>query len=126
MKKVLATNNAPAAIGPYSQAIHADKFVFVSGQLPIDPATGKIEAATIEEQTEQVMKNLQYVLAQGGVSFDRVVKTTCFLSDINDFAAFNGVYAKYFTEQAPARSCVQVAALPLGAKVEVEVVAVQG
>ena len=94
--------------------------------MPIDPKTGKIEAATIEEQTEQVMKNLHYVLAQGGVAFDRVVKTTCFLSDINDFAAFNGVYAKYFPENPPARSCVQVAALPLGAKVEVEVIAVRG
>ena len=126
MKTVISTEKAPAAIGPYSQAIVCGNMLFTSGQIPIDPATGKIEAATIEEQTEQVMKNLQYVLAQGGVSFDRVVKTTCFLSDINDFAAFNGVYAKYFTEQAPARSCVQVAALPLGAKVEVEVVAVQG
>ena len=126
MKNVIATEKAPAAIGPYSQAIVCGNMLFTSGQIPIDPATGKIEAATIEEQTEQVMKNLQYVLAQGGVSFDRVVKTPGFLSDINDFAAFNGVYAKYFTEQAPARSCVQVAALPLGAKVEVEVVAVQG
>ncbi len=118
IKEVLHTDLAPAAVGPYSQAIASNGFIYTSGQIPIDPATGKIEAATIEEQTEQVMKNLQYVLAQGGVSFDRVVKTTCFLSDINDFAAFNGVYAKYFTEQAPARSCVQVAALPLGAKVE--------
>ena len=126
MLKKIDTKKAPAAIGPYSQAIGCGNMLFTSGQIPIDPATGKIEAATIDEQTEQVMKNLQYVLAQGGVSFDRVVKTTCFLSDINDFAAFNGVYAKYFTEQAPARSCVQVAALPLGAKVEVEVVAVQG
>ena len=126
MLKKIDTKKAPAAIGPYSQAIVCGNMLFTSGQIPIDPSTGKIEAATIEEQTEQVMKNLQYVLAQGGVSFDRVVKTTCFLSDINDFAAFNGVYAKYFTEQAPARSCVQVAALPLGAKVEVEVVAVQG
>ena len=126
MKKVISTSNAPAAIGPYSQAIETDGYVFTSGQIPINPATGEVEGKTIEEQTEQVMKNLQCVLAQGGVSFDRVVKTTCFLSDINDFAAFNGVYAKYFTEQAPARSCVQVAALPLGAKVEVEVVAVQG
>ena len=117
IKEVLHTDLAPAAVGPYSQAIAANGFVFTSGQVPIDPATGK---------TEQVMKNLQYVLAQGGVSFDRVVKTTCFLADIKDFAAFNGVYAKYFPEHAPARSCVQVAALPLGAKVEVEVVAVQG
>ena len=121
IKEVLHTDLAPAAVGPYSQAIAANGFVFTSGQVP-----GKIVATTIEEQTEQVMKNLQCVLAQGGVSFDRVVKTTCFLSDINDFAAFNGVYAKYFPEGAPARSCVEVAALPLGAKVEVEVIAVQG
>ena len=126
MLKKIDTKKAPAAIGPYSQAIVCGNMLFTSGQIPIDPATGKIEAATIEEQTEQVMKNLQYVLAQGGVSFDRVVKTTYFLSDINDFAAFNGVYAKYFPEGAPARSCVEVAALPLGAKVEVEVIAVQG
>ena len=111
--------SATVSTAAYGNTRGSDRYSF-------DPATGKIEAATIEEQTEQVMKNLQYVLAQGGVSFDRVVKTTCFLSDIKDFAAFNGVYAKYFTEQAPARSCVQVAALPLGAKVEVEVVAVQG
>ena len=115
IKEVLHTDLAPAAVGPYSQAIVANGFVFTSGQVPIDP-----------KQTEQVMKNLQCVLAQGGVGFDRVVKTTCFLSDINDFAAFNGVYAKYFPEGAPARSCVEVAALPLGAKVEVEVIAVQG
>ena len=120
IKEVLHTDLAPAAVGPYSQAIAANGFVFTSGQVPIDPKAGKIVATTIEEQT------LQCVLAQGGVSFDRVVKTTCFLSDINDFAAFNGVYAKYFPEGAPARSCVEVAALPLGAKVEVEVVAVQG
>ena len=126
MLKKIDTKKAPAAIGPYSQAIVCGNMLFTSGQIPIDPATGDIHGADITEQAEQVMKNLQYVLAQGGVSFDRVVKTTCFLSDINDFAAFNGVYAKYFTEQAPARSCVQVAALPLGAKVEVEVVAVQG
>ena len=124
--KLIHTDKAPAAIGPYSQAFVTGSLLITSGQIPVDPATGEIAGTTIESQAEQVMKNLQYVLAQGGVSFDRVVKTTCFLSDINDFAAFNGVYAKYFTEQAPARSCVQVAALPLGAKVEVEVVAVQG
>ena len=123
IKEVLHTDLAPAAVGPYSQAIAANGFVFTSGQVPIDPKAGKIVATTIDEQ---VMKNLQCVLAQGGVGFDRVVKTTCFLSDINDFAAFNGVYAKYFPEGAPARSCVEVAALPLGAKVEVEVIAVQG
>ena len=126
MLKYVDTKNAPAAIGPYSQGIILNGIAFFSGQVPLSPETGEVVGTTIEEQTEQVMKNLQCVLAQGGVSFDRVVKTTCFLSDINDFAAFNGVYAKYFPEGAPARSCVEVAALPLGAKVEVEVIAVQG
>ena len=126
IKEVLHTELAPAAVGPYSQAVASNNIIFTSGQIPINPKTGKIEAATIEEQTEQVMKNLHYVLAQGGVAFDRVSKTTCFLADMNDFAAFNGVYAKYFPENPPARSCVQVAALPMGAKVEVEVIAVQG
>ena len=126
VKEILHTDLAPAAVGPYSQAVAANNMIFTSGQIPINPKTGKIEAATIEEQTEQVMKNLHYVLAQGGVAFDRVIKTTCFLADMNDFAAFNGVYAKYFPENPPARSCVQVAALPMGAKVEVEVIAVQG
>ncbi|MDO4269655.1 MAG: RidA family protein [Eubacteriales bacterium] len=125
-KEVLHTELAPAAVGPYSQAIAANGVIYTSGQVPIDPKEGKIVAETIEEQAEQVMQNLKAVLAQGGVGFDRVVKTTCFLADMNDFAAFNGVYAKYFPENAPARSCVQVAALPLGAKVEVEVIAVQG
>ena len=126
IKEVLHSDFAPKAVGPYSQAVVTGNLIFTSGQVPIDPKTGKIEAATIEEQTEQVMKNLHYVLAQGGVAFDRVVQTTCVLSYINDFAAFNGVYAKYFPENPPARSCVQVAALPLGAKVEVEVIAVRG
>ena len=126
IKEVLHTDLAPAAVGPYSQAVASDNIIFTSGQIPINPKTGKIEAATIEEQTEQVMKNLHYVLAQGGVAFDRVIKTTCFLADMNDFAAFNGVYARYFPENPPARSCVQVAALPMDAKVEVEVIAVQG
>ena len=122
MLKKIDTKKAPAAIGPYSQAIVCGNMLFTSGQIPIDPATGKIEAATIEEQTEQVMKNLQYVLAQGGVSFDRVVKTTCFLADMGDFAAFNAVYGKYFTEK-PARSCVAVKTLPKNVLVEVEVIA---
>lgn len=126
MKTVLHTELAPAAVGPYSQGIVANGFVFASGQVPIDPKVGKITAETIEAQSEQALKNLKAVLAQGGVGLDRVVKTTCFLSDMNDFAAFNGVYAKFFPENAPARSCVQVAALPLGAKVEVEAIAVQG
>ena len=126
IKEVLHSDLAPAAVGPYSQAVAANSMIFTSGQIPINPKTGKIEAATIEEQTEQVMQNLHYVLAQGGVAFDRVIKTTCFLADMNDFAAFNSVYSKYFPENPPARSCVQVAKLPLDAKVEVEVVAVQG
>ena len=104
-KNVIHTELAPAAVGPYSQAISANNFLFTSGQIPINPATGKIDATTIEEQTEQVMNNLHHVLAQGGVAFDRVVKTTCFLADMNDFAAFNAVYAKYFPENPPARSC---------------------
>ena len=126
VKEVLHTDLAPAAVGPYSQAIVANKMIFTSGQIPINPKTDKIEATTIEEQTEQVMQNLHCVLAEGGVAFDRVIKTTCFLADMNDFAAFNSVYGKYFPENAPARSCVQVAALPMGAKVEVEVIAVKG
>ena len=123
MKKVLCSMHAPAAIGPYSQAIEVNGMIYTSGQIPINPKTGKIEGTTIEEQAEQVMKNLQAVLAEGEVSFDHVVKTTCFLADLADFAAFNAVYGKYFPENAPARSCFQVAALPMGAKVEVEVIA---
>ena len=124
IKEVLHTDLAPAAVGPYSQAIASNGFIYTSGQIPIDPATGKIEAATIEEQTEQVMKNLQYVLAQGGVSFDRVVKTTCFLKDVaRDFSAFNEVYAEAMGDAKPARSCVGVADLPKGVLVEVEVIA---
>ncbi len=121
LKKV-ATEKAPAAIGPYSQAIDCGEIVFTSGQIPINPQTGNVEAVTIEEQTEQVMKNLGEVLAAAGSSFERAIKTTCFLADIGDFAAFNGVYAKYFTEK-PARSCVAVKDLPKGVKVEVEVIA---
>ena len=125
MKEIIHTDLAPKAVGPYSQAVMTKDMIYTSGQIPIDPAAGKIVAETIEEQTEQVMKNLKAVLATAGVGMDRVVKTTCFLADIADFAAFNGVYAKYFPEDAPARSCFQVAALPMGAKVEVEVIAVR-
>ena len=121
MEKVY-TPNAPAAIGPYSQAITVGNFVFTSGQIPINPASGNIEAADITSQTEQVMKNLGAVLAEAGTSYEKAIKTTCFLADIADFAAFNEVYAKYFTEK-PARSCVAVKALPKGALVEVEVIA---
>ena len=121
MEKIF-TENAPAAIGPYSQAMQVGNLVYTSGQIPIDPATGNIESQDITGQTEQVMKNLDAVLAAAGSSFDKAVKTLCFLKDMSDFAAFNEVYAKYFTGK-PARSCVAVAALPKGALVEVEVVA---
>ena len=121
LKKV-ATEKAPAAIGPYSQAVVCGNMVFTSGQIPINPASGNVEAVTIEEQTEQVMKNLGEVLKASGSSFEKAVKTTCFLADIADFAAFNGVYANYFTTK-PARSCVAVKDLPKGVKVEVEVIA---
>ena len=123
MKEVIHTDLAPKAVGPYSQAIMTENMIFTSGQIPIDPKAGKIVAETIEAQTEQVMKNLSAVLKAAGASFDNAVKTTCFLADIADFAAFNEIYAKYITS-APARSCVAVKSLPKGALVEVEVVAV--
>lgn len=122
MKKKISTNNAPAAIGPYSQAIIAGDFLFASGQIPINPATGEVEAKGIEEQAEQSIKNVGEILKEAGASYDNVVKTTCFLADIADFAAFNAVYAKYFTEK-PARSCVAVKDLPKGVLCEVEVTA---
>lgn len=122
MKKVISTSNAPAAIGPYSQAIETDGYVFTSGQIPINPATGEVEGKTIEEQTEQVMHNIGALLEASGLTFANVVKTTCFLADLNDFAAFNEVYAKYFPNEAPARSCFAVAGLPKGAKLEVETI----
>ena len=122
MPKVVHSDAAPAAIGPYSQAMISGGLVFTSGQIPIDPATGKIEAADIQGQAEQVMKNLSSVLNEAGASFKSAVKTTCYLSDMGDFAAFNEVYAKYFTGK-PARSCFAVKGLPQGALVEVEVIA---
>lgn len=125
MKKVISTSNAPAAIGPYSQAIETDGYVFTSGQIPINPATGEVEGKTIEEQIEQVMHNIGALLEASGLTFANVVKTTCFLADLNDFAAFNAVYAKYFPNEAPARSCFAVAGLPKGAKLEVETICVK-
>lgn len=122
MLNKISTNKAPSAIGPYSQAIVFGNMIFTSGQIPINPETGNIEAKTIGEQTEQVMKNLGAVLEEAGSSFEKAIKTTCFLANISDFAAFNEVYAKYFTEK-PARSCVAVKDLPKGALVEVEVIA---
>ena len=121
LKKV-ATENAPAAIGPYSQAIICGEMVFTSGQIPINPASGNIEATTIEEQAEQVMKNLGEVLKAAGSDFTKAIKTTCFLADMGDFAAFNAVYGKYFTTK-PARSCVAAKTLPKNVLVEVEVIA---
>lgn len=120
--EAIYTPNAPEAIGPYSQAMRIGNLVFTSGQIPINPATGNVEAVTIEEQAEQVCKNLAAVLTAAGTSLEKVVKTTCFLSDMGDFAAFNGVYAKYFTEK-PARSCVAVKTLPKNVLVEVEAIA---
>lgn len=116
------TEKAPAAVGPYSQAIVSGGMVYTSGQIAIDPVTNTIAADTIEGQTEQIMKNLAAVLETAGSSFDKAVKTTCFLADMNDFAAFNEIYGKYFTS-LPARSCVAVKTLPKGALAEVEVIA---
>lgn len=121
MRKI-HTDKAPAAIGPYSQGIITGGLFFSSGQIPINPATGNIDAVTIEEQTEQVMKNLGALLDEAGCSYEHVVKTTCFLADMNDFQAFNSVYAEYFTEK-PARSCVAVKTLPKNVLCEVEVIA---
>ena len=123
MLKKISTDKAPAAIGPYSQAIMANGFLFTSGQIPINPATGNVDAEGITAQAEQVMINLKAVLEEAGTSFDNVVKTTCFIADMGDFASFNEVYAKYITS-APARSCVAVKALPKGVLCEVEAVAV--
>ncbi|MBR0485098.1 MAG: RidA family protein [Oscillospiraceae bacterium] len=123
MAEKIYTETAPAAIGPYSQAVKANGMVYTSGQIAIVPATGNIEASDIQGQTEQVMKNLGEVLKASGTDFSKVVKTTCFLADIADFSAFNEIYGKYITEK-PARSCVAVKDLPKGALVEVEVIAV--
>ncbi|MCI8314284.1 MAG: RidA family protein [Lachnospiraceae bacterium] len=124
MKKI-STDKAPAAIGPYSQAVLAGDFLYASGQIPINPETGNVEAQDITAQAEQSMKNVGAILKTAGADYDRVVKTTCFLADIADFAAFNEVYAKYFT-QNPARSCVAVKDLPKNVLCEVEVIAYLG
>ncbi|MBQ8134106.1 MAG: RidA family protein [Clostridia bacterium] len=122
MSEKVYTKNAPDAIGPYSQAVKVNGLVFTSGQIAINPASGNVEADTIEGQTEQVMKNLGAVLEEAGSSFDNAVKTVCFLADMNDFAAFNEIYGKYFTSK-PARSCVAVKTLPKNVLCEVEVIA---
>lgn len=122
MSKTVYTPNAPAAIGPYSQAVVAGNLVFTSGQIAIDPGTGTVTATTIEDQTHQVCRNLSQVLQAAGSSLEQVVKTVCFLSDMKDFASFNQVYGTYFTSK-PARSCVAVKELPKGVLVEVDTVA---
>lgn len=122
MSEKVYTKNAPDAIGPYTQAIKTNGFVFTSGQIAINPETGNVEETTIEGQTEQVMKNLGAILSEAGSSFDKAVKTVCFLADMGDFTAFNEIYGKYFTSK-PARSCVAVKTLPKNVLVEVEVIA---
>lgn len=122
MKKIIATEHAPAAIGPYSQAAEAAGTLYVSGQLPIDPETGEMKAS-IEEQTERSLKNIQAIVEAAGLSMKDVVKTTVLLQDISDFGVVNDIYAKYFREECPARACYQVAALPKSALVEIEAVA---
>lgn len=123
MKEAIHTAQAPAAIGPYSQAIRANGFVFVSGQLPVDTATGSFAGADVTEQTRQSLQNIQSILAEAGLGMDAVVKTTVFLQNMGDFAAMNEVYAAFFTGACPARAAVQVAALPKGALVEIEAIA---
>ena len=122
--KVISTEKAPAAIGPYSQALVKDNMMFLSGQIPVDPATGVI-APAIEEQAAQSLTNIRNILAENGMTMDNVIKTTVFLSDLNDFAAANQVYAEFFSEPYPARSCVQVAGIPKGCKIEIECIAVK-
>ncbi|MBR5457480.1 MAG: RidA family protein [Kiritimatiellae bacterium] len=123
MVETIATENAPKALGPYSQALKTGGFIFTSGQIPINPATDSIEAVTIEDQTRQVITNLKNVLEAAGSSLSKVVKTTVFIKDMGDFAALNGVYAEMFGDTRPARSCVEVARLPKDVKVEIECVA---
>jgi 2-iminobutanoate/2-iminopropanoate deaminase len=126
VREIIKTEGAPAAIGPYSQAVRAGGFIFASGQIPFDPQTGAMVEGGIREQTEQVMRNLSAVLEAAGAGLDAVVKTTVFLADMNDFAAMNEVYARYFKENPPARATVQAARLPRDARVEIEVIALAG
>ena len=123
MKEIISTENAPGAIGPYSQAIKAGNIVFCSGQIPIDPQTGNFVSENVAEQTRQVLKNLSAVLEAAGTNLNNVVKTTVFLADMNDFAAMNEIYAEFFNENKPARATVQAARLPRDARVEIECIA---
>jgi len=126
VKQIIETKDAPQAIGPYSQAVRASGFVFASGQIPIDPQTGEFVSGGVAEQTAQVLKNLSALLEAAGTGLDRVVKTTVFLADMNDFAAMNEVYAKFFAEHPPARATVEAARLPRDARVEIEAIALAG
>lgn len=126
MKQIISTETAPKAIGPYSQAVAANGFLFLSGQIPLDPATNQIVDGDVVVQTERVLENIKAVLAAAGSSLDRVVKTTVFLKDMGSFAAFNEVYARYFSSEPPARSTVEAARLPRDVKVEIEVIALAG
>ncbi len=123
MKKIISTNEAPAAIGPYSQAVRSGSFLFCSGQIPLDPKSGQIVSGDIAAQTRRVLNNIAAVLRAEGLTFDSVVKTTIFLTDLNDFQLVNEVYGSYFKQDPPARSTVQVSALPKGANVEIDVIA---
>lgn len=125
MKKVIATKNAPGAIGPYSQAIEANGTLYISGQIPIDPATGEFVEGGVVEQTEQVMKNLEAILTEAGYTFDNVVKSTCLLADMSYFADMNAVYGERFKENPPARAAFAVKSLPKGALVEIDMIAVK-
>ena len=123
IKRTIQTEQAPAAIGPYSQAIRIGDFLYTSGQIALDPESGIFLSGEIEEETEQTLKNISAILQAGGVNFENVIKTTVYLSDLNDFTRMNQVYEKYFSKNKPARACVQVAALPKGAKVEIDAIA---
>lgn len=124
MKKIINTKQAPAAIGPYSQAVKSGDTLYISGQVPVDPATGKIVDGGIKAQTEQVLKNIGAILREAGMDYSNIVKTTCLLSDMNNFVAMNEVYAQYFTQEMPARAAFGVVRLPLGAMIEIEAIAV--
>ncbi len=125
MKKIIHTDKAPAAVGPYSQAVEANGMLFISGQIPIDPATGQIVEGGIKEQTEQVMKNISAILYEAGYTFNQVIKSTCLLSDMVNFKAMNDVYASYYKVDQPARAAFAVKELPLGVLVEIETIAVK-
>ncbi len=125
MKKIISTEKAPKAVGPYSQAVEANGLVFISGQIPIDPATGKIVDGGIKEQTEQVLKNIGAILSAAGLSYNDVVKVTCLLNDMDNFSAMNEVYSRYFSHDMPARAAYGVVKLPLGSMIEIETIAVR-